>query len=60
MKSKQGRLLEFLDVLTTLEQLSVTNDVITKMCSELSEFLEIGWCTCMYTASVLIIGMSSF
>ena len=40
VKIKEERLPEFLDVLTTLDQLSVTNDVVTKMRSELSEFLE--------------------
>ena len=39
VKSKQGRLLEFLDVLTALDRLSVTGELVTKMRSELSDFL---------------------
>ena len=37
VKMKEGRLLEFLDLLSELDELSVTDDVVTKMRSELSE-----------------------
>ena len=42
VKIKERLLAEFLDVLTALDQLSVTDDVVTKMRSELSKFLETG------------------
>ena len=58
VKIKGGCLLEFLGILSALDELSVTDELVTKMRSELSEFLEISWCK--YTASVLIKGASSF
>ena len=39
MKTKQEQLLEFIDVLTAVDQLSVTDDVVVKIGSDLSEFL---------------------
>ena len=39
VKTKQGQLLEFIDVLTAVDQLSVTDDVVVKIRSDLSEFL---------------------
>ena len=39
VKIKRERLLEFIDVLTVVDELSLTDKVVTKMRSELSEFL---------------------
>ena len=47
VKSKQGRLLEFMNVLTTLDRLSLTDNLVTKMRSELSEFLDTDRCMCI-------------
>ena len=46
VKMKKEQLLEFLDLLSALDELSVTDNVITKMRSELSELalrLACGW-----------------
>ena len=44
IKAKQGRLLEFVDVLTALDRLSLSDGVVAKIRCELSKFLETGVC----------------
>ena len=41
VKTTGGWLLDFMDVLSAVDELSLTDDVITKMRNELSEFLKI-------------------